>query len=144
MIYTGCSMKVAISLLLAPSTSNFKNKQLLQKQFAWIVVKENKKTRVRTLNIWKLLYTGCSTKEVISLVLSQIMKNFKNEWPLYIHLWFLANRRKSKLKKYITKTVYILKLLHTGCSTKEVISLLLSQGTWNLKKNDFYKYNLGK
>ena len=38
-----------------------------------------KKTRIRTPYILKLLYTVCSTKQLISLLLSRSTKNFKNK-----------------------------------------------------------------
>ena len=38
----------------------------------------------------------------------------------------------------IMRTLYNLKMLYTGCFTKEAISLFLSRSTENFKKIDFY------
>ena len=67
MLYTGYYTKEVITLLPSRSTWNFKKKWLLHMYFGLIMTKQNKKTRIRTLYILKMLYTGCSTKEVITL-----------------------------------------------------------------------------
>ena len=69
--YIGYSIKEAISLLLLWSTKNFNKKVPLQKHFGWIVVNQNRETRIRALCILKLLCTRCSTEVVIPLLLSQ-------------------------------------------------------------------------
>ena len=42
------------------------------------------------------------------------------------------------------KTLYILKMLHTGCSMKEAILLLLSRSTYNFQKKEFYTFKRDK
>ena len=64
-------MKEALSLLLCSSTYYFNNILLLHMQFRFIVANQNKKTKTGTLYILKTLYSGCSMKEVISLLLSR-------------------------------------------------------------------------
>ena len=58
---TWCSRKETIKLLPSRGTWNFKNKLLLHIHFWWILGNQNKTTRIRTLYILKILYTGCST-----------------------------------------------------------------------------------
>ena len=43
-----------------------------------------------------------------------------------------------KKKKTELRTLYILKLLHTGCSTKEAISLLLSWSTYHFENKSLW------
>ena len=45
----------------------FQEKLILHMEFGSILANQNKKTRMNTLYILKMLYTGCSTKEAISL-----------------------------------------------------------------------------
>ena len=66
MLYSGCSMKEAISLLLSRGTSFFNNKCLLHLQFGLIVANQNQNTKTRTLHILKRLYTWYSTEEAIA------------------------------------------------------------------------------
>ena len=40
----------------------------------WIMANQNLRSKIRTLYILKMLYTGCSTKEAISLFLSRTTK----------------------------------------------------------------------
>ena len=57
----------------------------------------------------------------------------------------LVNSGKPKQRNKKIRATYILKSLYIGCSTKEVISLLLSCEALKIsRKNDFYKYALGK
>ena len=49
----------------------FKKEWLLQMHFGLIVENQNKKTRIKTLNILKLLHTGCSKTEAVSLLFSR-------------------------------------------------------------------------
>ena len=67
LLHTGCSTKEAITLL--PSTWNFKKKLLLQIHFGWSVANENKAIRIKTLYILEILYTGCSSKEAVLLLI---------------------------------------------------------------------------
>ena len=70
MLYTGYSMKEAISMLLLWGTYYFNNKLLLHLKFGLTVANQNKKAKTRTLYILKMLYTWCSTEEAITLLLS--------------------------------------------------------------------------
>ena len=60
MLYTGCSMEEAATLLPSWSTWNFNSKWLLHMQFGLVVANQNQKTKIKTLYILKAVYTGCS------------------------------------------------------------------------------------
>ena len=121
MLYARCSTKEAIwyHCFFLGARRISKKERFLQ-HFWGIVANQNKKTRIKTLYILKLLYTGCSTKKAMSLLLLRSTENVKNKWLLQKHFgWVVVNQnRKNRIKR-----LYILKLLYTGCSTKEVISL---------------------
>ena len=169
MLYGSCSTKRAPRIL--------KNKWVLHILVGWIVANQNKSVRIRTLNILKTLYTGCSTKDAIKLLLlrntkvsreitfthslwvngdkskeMQLELGYCSFWNCYIqgtprwsnitapfaeHLKFQdqmtfmeafwVNSGTPKHKKNRISTLCILKLLHTGCSTKDAITLLLSR-----------------
>ena len=88
--------------------------------FVWMMANQNKKTKIRTLYILKMLYTRCATEEAISLLPARSTWNFKIKLLLYIRFrWILANQNKTKLR-----TLYILKILYAECSTKEAVILL--------------------
>ena len=54
---------------------------------------------MKTLHILKMLYTGCFSKEVISLLLSQSMWSFKKTLLLHMHFGLIvANENKKKLE----------------------------------------------
>ena len=98
---------------------------LLQKRFGWNVAKQNRKCRIRTLCIFKLLFTACSTREAISFFLPRSSWNYKNK--------LLFQNKNSSIR-----TLNISKLLYSRCSGKDEITLVLSRSTWNFKKSDFY------
>ena len=88
--------------------------------FVWMMANQNKKTKIMTLYILKMLYTRCATEEAISLLPARSTWNFKIKLLLYIRFrWILANQNKTKLR-----TLYILKILYAECSTKEAVILL--------------------
>ena len=51
-----------------------------------MVVNQIRKTRIKKLYNLKLLYTGCSAKDPITLLLSRSTCNFKKKWLIYIFL----------------------------------------------------------
>ena len=89
-----------------------------------------KTTRIRTLYILELLRTGCSTKKAIKLLPSRSTWNLKDSRLLQMHFGLIVA---NKNKKTSIRTLYILKMLHTRCSTKEAIKLLPSRSTLNFK-----------
>ena len=56
-------------------------------------------------------------------------------------LWISSGKSKQKTK---IRTLYILKMLYAGCSTKDAISLLPSGTRAVSRTNDFYAYTMGK
>ena len=60
---------------------------------------KNRKNRIRSLCSLKLLYTKCSTKETISLLISQSINSFTKKW-----LWL--NRDQSRKENYSQKTIH--------------------------------------
>ena len=83
---------------------------------------QNKNPSIRTLNISKFLYTGCSGKDAITLALSRSTWNFKKS---DFYTFSLSKQMQNKIKKKKKKrTAYILNLLHTGCSTNKAVALL--------------------
>ena len=140
LLHTGCSTKEAIRLLPFQSTWNFKKSRLLQMHLGLIVVNWNQKTRIRTLSILKLLYTGCSTKDAISLLPSWSTRNFENKCLFYAHFGSMLTNQKKTTR---IRTLYILKLLHTGCSSKGAIRLLPSRTTWKFKKSRHLQMHFG-
>ena len=69
----------SILMLLSRSTQKFKNKQVLNMEFAQLVSNENQQTRFKTFSTLKMLYTGCFTKGAI-LVL--YFFHLECEWPM--------------------------------------------------------------
>ena len=108
MLHKGCSTKEVKKLLLSRSTWKFKKSQLLQMHFELIVANWNQKTRIEILSILKLLYTGCSTKEAISLFPSWTKTSRINAFSTRI----LGKCSQIKIKQ-LESGQYILKLLHT-------------------------------
>ena len=85
LLCTGCSRKNPIKLLPSRCTWNFLNKWLLYVNFGWTVANRDQKTKIRRIYILKMLYTWCSTKEAVSLLLSRSTWNFDNKCLSYIH-----------------------------------------------------------
>ena len=129
---TECSTKEAIKLLPSRSTWNFKNTWLLYINVGHIMTNQNQKTKIRALYILKMLYTGCSTKEATSLLLSRNTQNIKKNWFLLMQFRLIVA---NQIKKTKFRTLYILRLRYTECSTKEAIKLLSWRNTWNFKNN---------
>ena len=140
MLHKRCSTKEATKLLPSWSTSNFKKSWLLQMHIGLIVVNWNQKTRIRILSILKLLCTGCSTKDAISLLPSWSTRNFENKCLFYAHFGSMLTNQKKTTR---IRTLYILKLLHTGCSSKGAIRLLPSRTTWKFKKSRHLQMHFG-
>ena len=80
----------------------FNKNWLLHMHFGLIVANYNKKTRIRTLYILKLLL------EVMKQLPSRSTRNYKNRWLLYIHVGQIEANQNQKTK---LRTLYILKLL---------------------------------
>ena len=91
---------------------------------------QNQKTEIRILYIMNKLYTGCYTKEAVSLLLLRSTKNFKKNWLLHMHFRLIVSNQNQKTT---TRTLYILKMLYKECSTKEAIKLVPSRSTWNFQ-----------
>ena len=82
---------------------NFKKKWLLKKRFGLNVAKQNTKSNIRTLYNFRRLYTGCSVKEAILLLLSRDTLNFKNKWLLQKHFkWIVRNQNKKIESRHYT------------------------------------------
>ena len=60
--------------------------------------KLNKTTRIKTTYILKMLYTGCSTNEAISLLSSWITQNFESKWLLHIHFGLIVANQNEKTR----------------------------------------------
>ena len=104
------------------------------------VANQNKKNRIRTLYVLKLLYTGCSTNEAITLLLWQSTWNFEKSCLLQMPFGIIVG---NQILKTRIKRQYILKLLHTGCSTKETIGMLPSWSTWNFSNKKLFDIHHG-
>ena len=102
MLHKRCSTKEATKLLPSWSTSNFKKSWLLQMHIGLIVVNWNQKTRIRILSILKLLCTGCSTKDAISLVISWSTWNFRIKSLLYTDFGSMLPNQIKKLEQDTT------------------------------------------
>ena len=88
--------------------------------------KNMNKTIIRTLYILKMLYTGCSMKEAILLLLSWGTYYLNNRWLLHWQFGLIVANQNKRTK---TRALYILKMLNTWCSTEEAITLLPSWST---------------
>ena len=123
MLYTGCPMKEAISLLLSWNIYYFNNKWLLHMRCELIVTNQNKKTKTRTLYLHKMFYLWYSTKEAITFLPSWSTKNL-DKWLLHMHFGLVVANQNQKTK---IKTLNNVKTLYAGCTMKEAIPLLLSR-----------------
>ena len=85
------------------------------------------KTRIRTLYIWKFLYKACcSRRESISLFFPKAPKTLrKND----CYTFTLGQTWSNTINEIKIRALYIFKLLYTGCSRKEAISLVLLGST---------------
>ena len=75
----------------------------------WVSIAELKlkKTRIKTLHVFKMLYTGYSMKETISMFLSRSTWNFQNDF----FLGKMGEERKIKTNKTRKMTFFALKVL---------------------------------
>ena len=85
---------------------------------------QNKNPSIRTLNISELPYKGCFAKDATTLFFPRSTWNFKKG---DFYTFSLSKQLRNKNFKKIIRIAYILKLLHTGCSTNKAIALLISQ-----------------
>ena len=127
MLYTGCFTKEAILLLLSRTTENFKKNWLLHMHFGVIVTYWIREIESGHFTFWKCYIQGGPRTKQFNCLLCGAPKikkrrNFST---------FLVNSFKSKSKSQLC----ILKVLHTGCSTKKRISLLLLWSNQKFKKN---------
>ena len=99
------------------------------------------KTRIRALYIFSSLYTGCSTKQAISLFLLQRVQSFKKKWFLRKYFgWMVVNeKRKTRIKR-----LCILKMLCAGCSTKKQYHCFFRGAPGISRKINFHTYTLGQ
>ena len=79
-----------------------------------LVSNQNKKTKIMILYLLKILHTGCSTKEAITLLPSQSTWNFKRKWFSYIHFRWIAANQNNELESghYAFWKCYIQEVLH--------------------------------
>ena len=94
LLHTGCSAKERIT---ASFTEHLK---FLQMHFGLIVANQNKKkTKMKTLCIFKMLYAGYSMNEVIFLLYSQSTQYLKKEWLLLMQFGLIvANQNKKETR----------------------------------------------
>ena len=71
------------------------------------VANQNKKNRIRTLYVLKLLHTGCSTNEAITLLLWQSTWNFNNKKLFDIHHGWIVQNQNKTTRIYIFWKYYI-------------------------------------
>ena len=87
-------------------------------QFGQIMASPNKSTRIKTLHILIMLYTGCSRNKAVSFFhgAPKIFQKvtFRQE------LWVNSGKSKTKIR-----TLYILEKLYTGCSKYEAITVCI-------------------
>ena len=94
---------------------NYKNKLLLHRLFEQVTTNQNKNPSIRTLNISNFLYTWCSRKNAITLVLSRSTQNFKK--MTFTHSSWL-NSCKSKQENQNRGAIHV-EIAITWCSTKK-------------------------
>ena len=75
--------------------------------YTLILGDENKTTRIRTLHVWKLLYTGCTTNGAISQFLSRSTQDIKKKRLSHIHFRWNVARKQLELGHYTSWTCYI-------------------------------------
>ena len=90
-------------------------------QFGLIVANQNKKkTRIGTFHILRMLNTGCSTKEAISLLLPRSTYDLcKNDFCKSVLGKTWHKKKKRKKGKSKIRTLYTFKVQNIGCTTKQ-------------------------
>ena len=131
-------MNVAISQLLSGCTKNFKKNWILQIHLRWSAVKNNK-TIIRTLYIFKILYTKYSMKEAMSMFLWWSIYYFNNKWLLQLQFGLIVANQNKKTK---IKTLLIFKTLYTGCPWKKQNYCFFHGAPIISRKKDFYIFSL--
>ena len=133
MLYGSCSTKRAPRIL--------KNKWVLHILVGWIVANQNKSARIRTLSILKILYTGCSTKDAIKLLL---LRNTKVSRENHFYTFTLGKWWQIKRNATRIRILLVLKLLYSGYFTMEQYHSSFCGAPKISRPNDFYGSILGE
>ena len=127
----GASWKML--LLLSRSIHYFEKKWLLHMQFGLIVANQNQKLKRGHYTFWKCSLQDAPRKKQYHCFFRGAPKISRiNNFYTYTlgTIRYYSKSKKIKIKKKIkNRTLFIFKILYTGCSKKEAILLLLSRST---------------
>ena len=124
----------------APLAEHLKYPEWIHIVFGLVVTNQDQLTRFRIFLTFKMLYTGNSQKEKYHCIFPRAPRF---SWMKEFYTWDVGKQWQPKISKLGWGYFTLWKCYIAGCSTKELISLLLSHSTYNLKNKEVLNMEFG-